>query len=222
VRRLLSGGAKLGKIVAAALALEQTGMSLSSTRLSEAPWGEILQEIDGRPASLDGQMFLPIEGEDIGADTAFARAEASEADGDLAAAQRWYELAARLDRGDAVISFNLGNVLDAAGRPREAEMAYRQAIGRSPDLADAWFNLGVLQEKHGRSEEALTSYQQAYSAEPTYTDALHNAALLLMRLQRFAAALVLWERIAAISPVAEVKRLAHLCRLELNNAASSA
>jgi tetratricopeptide (TPR) repeat protein len=222
IKRLLSGGAGLGKIAAAALALEQRGMSLSHVRLSEAPWGEILQEVDGGLARLDGQLFLPIESEDISADDAFATAEASEAERDWAAAERWYDLAARLDRGDPVIPFNLGNVLDARGRPLEAEIAYRRAIGRAPDFADAWFNLGVLQERIGRQAEALASYEQAYLVEPAYADALHNAAVLLMRLRRFGKALALWDAILALSPpnAAEVKRLAHLCRLELNNAAS--
>jgi tetratricopeptide (TPR) repeat protein len=223
IKRLLSGGARLGKIAAAALALEQRGTSLSHVRLAEAPWGEILQEVEGGLARLDGQLFLPIESEDISADEAFARAETSEADRDFPAAERWYALAARLDRGDPVIAFNLGNVLDAQGRPLDAEIAYRQAIARAPDFADAWFNLGVLQERIGRQEEALASYEQAYLAEPTYADALHNAAVLLMRLKRFGKALELWDAIAARVPpnAAEVRRLAHLCRLELKNAAGA-
>ena len=168
-------------------------------------------------AEIDGQLLLPLEGQDIDADEAFARAEASEQDGDLNSARRWYELAARLDAGDAVVPFNLGNVLDELGRPREAEIAYRQAIARNPGLADAWFNLGVLQEKTGREGHALSSYERAFAAEPAYADALHNAALLMMRRGRFAAALPLLEQIVSTSPASapEAKRLAHLCRMEL-------
>ncbi|MBV9221994.1 MAG: tetratricopeptide repeat protein, partial [Methylobacteriaceae bacterium] len=171
-------------------------------------------------ARLDGQLLLPVSGEDIAPDEAFASAERSESAGDLAAAQRWYELAARLDRTDAVIPFNLANVLDARGRSREAEMAYRQAIGRNPHFADAWFNLGVLQERGGRKEEALSSYREAFRLEPGYGDAIHNAAALLMDMRRFDEALPLWERIAAASPegAREAKRLAHLCRLQIRAA----
>jgi tetratricopeptide (TPR) repeat protein len=222
VARLFSAGASLRKIAAAAIALEQRGMSLAGVRLSEAPWGEVLQEIDGQLARFDGQLFLPLRGEGVSADEAFGRAEAGEAKGDMPEAQRWYELAARLDRSDAVIPFNLGNVLDALGRTREAEIAYRQAIARSPDLADAWFNLGVLQEKNGRKNEALASYERAAEAEPTFVDAHYNAALLHMGLGQFGKALPVWERIAATSSEAavEAKRLAHLCRLELTSAAA--
>jgi tetratricopeptide (TPR) repeat protein len=220
IGRLVSSGASLAKIAAAALALELHGVDLATARLSESSWGEILQEIEGRPARLDGQLLLPLQGDDIDANDAFARAEASEADGDLADAVRWYELAARLDQEDPVIPFNLGNALDAMGEPGKAEIAYRQAIGRSPELADAWFNLGVLQERTERYKDALVSYEQATIAEPSYRDALFNSAALLMRLQRFAEALTLWERLAeSMEGAAEAKRLAHLCRLELNAAA---
>ena len=65
----------------------------------------------------------------------------------LSPRRRWYELAARLDATDPVIPFNLGNVLDELGFTREAEIAYRQAIARSPDMADAWFNLAATTGK---------------------------------------------------------------------------
>jgi tetratricopeptide (TPR) repeat protein len=217
VGRLFAAGAQFPKIIAAALALEQRGMSLSNVRLAEAPWGELLRVFEGALADIDGQLLLPLEGSNVDAVEAFARAEASEQEGDLETARRWYDLAARLDEIDPVIPFNLGNVLDELGRPREAEIAYRRAIGRSPEFPDGWFNLGVLQEKMGREEEALSSYRQAFAVEPTYSDALHNAALLLMRRRRFAAALPLLEQIISASPArtSEAKRLAHLCRLEL-------
>jgi tetratricopeptide (TPR) repeat protein len=218
VARLVAGGVDFPKIIAAALALERRGASLSSVRLAEAPWGELVQHFGDGFARLDGQMLLPLEGENLGADEAFGRAEASEHSGDLESARKWYELAARLDESDPVIPFNLGNVLDELGRFAEAEIAYRRAIERG-ELADAWFNLGVLQEKSGREDEALASYGRAFVAEPGYVDALHNAALLHMRRRRFAAALTLFERIVALAPAnaAAIKRLAHLCRLELKH-----
>jgi tetratricopeptide (TPR) repeat protein len=224
VGRLFASGAKFPKILSAALALKQQGVSLSGVRLAEAPWGKLLQALEGALAEIDGQLLLPLQGQDIDADEAFARGEASEQDGDLNSARRWYDLAGRLDASDAVIPFNLGNVLDELGQSREAEIAYRQAIARNPDLVDAWFNLGVLHEKMGREEEALSSYERAFVAEPTYADALHNAALLLMRKRRFATALPLLEQILAQTPARapEAKRLAHLCRMELKREAERA
>jgi tetratricopeptide (TPR) repeat protein len=221
IGKLFAGGAHFPKIIVAALALGQKGERLSSVRVAEAPWGEVVQAVDGGWAGCDGQLLLPLEGQDIDASEAFTRAEASEEAGELEQARRWYVLAARLDASDAVIPFNLGNVLDELGRAREAEIAYRQAISREPDFADAWFNLGVLKEKQGREEEALESYERAFAVEPTYADALHNAALLLIRRRRFEAALPLLERIGALSPEAsrEARRLAQLCRIEITHEA---
>ena len=80
---------------------------------------------------------------------------------------------------------------------------------------------GVLQEMGGRVDEALSSYERAFAVEPTYADALHNAALLLMRMRRFSAALKLLDQLVATSrpPAGEARRLAHLCRLELQQSA---
>ena len=217
VGRLSGEGAAFPKIIAAALALEERGMSLSGVRLAEAPWGELVQVLDGGVAQVDGQLVLSLEGSDVNSDEAFAAAEAYEQAGDLEQAERFYDLASRLDRADPVIPFNLGNVLDELGREREAEIAYRQAIGRDPNFPDAWFNLGVLQEKVGRDDEALTSYERAFAVEPSYADALHNAALLLMRKRQFSAAVKLLDQLVSTSQSnsGEARRLAHLCRLEL-------
>ncbi len=214
--RLHASGVRFPKIISAALALERRGESLSSVRLAEAPWGEVIQVLDGAAAEVDGQLLLPLDGADIDADAAFALAEESEQDGDFLAAKRWYELALRLDAADPVAPFNLGNVLDELGLPVEAEVAYRLALTRSPDMADAWFNLGVLQEKTGREAEALASYGHAFAIDRAYADALHNAALVHMRARRFAAAVPLLEQILSTAPAnaTEIRRLAQLCRLE--------
>ncbi len=220
VGQLFSSGVAFPKIIAAALALERQGERLFNVRLAAAPWGAVVKMLGGTLAEIDGQLLLPLDGSDLDADGVFALADESEQDGDLIAARRWYELAARLDATDPVIPFNLGNVLDDLGFTREAEFAYRQAIARSPDMADAWFNLGLLQEKKGKERDALSSYERAFAIDPAYANALHNAALLRMRRHEFAAAVQLLEQISPTSPAdaAEIRRLAHLCRLEAKTA----
>ncbi len=218
--QLYASGVKFPKIIAAAHALERRGERLSSVRLAEAPWGAVLQVLGDALAEIDGQLLLPLEGSDLDADGAFALAEESEQGGDLVTARRWYELAARLDPTDPVIPFNLGNVLDELGLAREAEIAYRQAIARSPDMADTWFNLGVLQERTGRETEALSTYERAYAIDPAYANALHNAALLHIRRRNFAVAIRLLRQIrpSSLAEAEEIRRLAHLCRLEAKRA----
>ena len=51
--------------------------------------------------------------------------------------------------------------LEQAGRFVEAEVAYREALSRWPELADTWYNLARLQRRIGRFDAALLSYQQA-------------------------------------------------------------
>ena len=162
VGQLFGEGAAFPKIIAAALALEERGMSLSGVRLAEAPWGELVQVRQGRAGGRSTRALARRL-------RRFAGAESYEQAGELEQAERLYDLAARLDKVDPVIPFNLGNVLDELGREREAEFAW-QALARDPNFSDAWFNLGVLQEKIGRDDEALSSYEKAFAVEPSYAD----------------------------------------------------
>ena len=187
--------------------------------MSEAPWGEIVQSVAGRPGDLNGQFTLPLDEAFESADELFERGEDAEIAGDLAGAERWYGLAMRIDRTDPVIPFNLGNVLDAAGRRGEAVLAYQQAIARDATFAEAWLNLGAVREGMNRTAEAIGCYRQALQSRPDYPEALHNLAALLTRRGDFGEALPLWEQYLALSPpgdhAAGARRLAALCRLEL-------
>lgn len=52
-------------------------------------------------------------------------------------------------------------LLEEAGRVAHAEVVYREALSRWPELADTWYNLARVQRRMGRFEAALLSYQQA-------------------------------------------------------------
>src|SRR5215203_1723639 len=133
VRRLINSDIDLATIVGASVALRRPRVSLSEARLVEAPWGEVVQEVYGLFASLDGQLALQLRHESVSADDLFERAEVSEAVGDLVAAERWYRAAMAVDRTDAAIPYNLGNVLDSQGRRPEAVLAYYEALQRDPN-----------------------------------------------------------------------------------------
>ena len=127
-----------------------------------------------------------------------------------------------MDRADPVIPFNLGNVLDAQGRRREAVLAYEQAIARDPAFAEAWLNLAAVKED--RPVEAIALYRRALEARPDYPNALFNLAVLLTSLASYAEAVPLWDRYLSLQPHPEHlgrgKRLAMLCRLGLTQGAS--
>jgi tetratricopeptide (TPR) repeat protein len=218
VKRLLGIGFGLDTIVEAALVLSRSGRGLFDTTLTEAPWGEILQEVAGRLGRLNGQYTLPLDEAYESVDEIFERAEESERRGDLADAERLYRIALQMDRSDPVTPFNLGNILDVLGRPREAALAYQQAIGRDPTFAEAWVNLAALEEAAGRTASAEACLRKALEVQPTFGAALHNLAMTLTRSGNHDEAAELWKGYLAQHPPAsdarEAIRLLLLCQLE--------
>jgi tetratricopeptide (TPR) repeat protein len=217
VGRLLARGYSLATIITVTMALRRSRASLLQVRLVEAPWGEVVQDIGGVLASLDGQLVLPLPHEGPGVDELFERAEVSEASGDLVAAERSYRAALALDRTDPTLPYNLANVLDEQGRRREAIPNYYEAVRRDPNFAEAWFNLGVVAEEEGRIGDAIKHYKQAVLTQPNFADALFNLALLLTDREEYREAASLWECLLALNPRgpdhARAKRGAALCRL---------
>jgi tetratricopeptide (TPR) repeat protein len=216
--RLLKEGLPLGDIVQAVSALRRSGRSLSDTRLREAPWGEMLQEVAGRLGRLDGQLALPFTEAFESVDELLERAERLEEAGDLDEAEKLYRIAIRIDRTDPVLPFNLGNILDAQHRTEEAVIAYQQAIACDPGFAEAWVNLGLVREHRGDPAGARECYARAMGARPNYPDALFNLALLLTRGEDYDAALPLWDRFLESRPggkdAQHARRLVTLCRMQ--------
>jgi tetratricopeptide (TPR) repeat protein len=224
VARLLSEGFRLVQIVEAALTLLQSGQRLSDTRLAQLTSGEIIQEYRGKLGRLDGQFTLPLGDEGSpGLEEVFAVAESCENEGRLAEAERWYAVAARIDRGDPVIPFNLGNVLDQQGRPDEAILAYHQALARDRTFPDAWFNLAAIAEDRNDPEQAAHYYREAVLAWPDHAEALFSLGRLLTDANRFDEAAGVWERylslrVGTAKHASLASRYAALCRLEVANA----
>ena len=217
VKRLLDRDYTLSEIVEAATALRQFGRGLFDTSLSDAPWGEILQHSPGRLARLNGQYLLPLDEPYQSADELFEQAEDHERAGDLAGAERLYRRAAASDRSDPVIPFNLGNVLDAMGRTRDAAFAFRQAIARDASFAEAWMNLAALHERARESAETERCLRKAVEAQPDYGEAVFSLASFLTRRQKYHEALQLWDRFVALvsdaSDLERARRQRMLCRL---------
>jgi tetratricopeptide (TPR) repeat protein len=77
--------------------------------------------------------------------------------------------------------------------PAAAEAAYRDAIGRRPDDADAYLNLGALLYEAGRLDDALAVYDQGLSHAPREARLHYNRALALEDLRRDDDALAAYE-----------------------------
>lgn len=220
VRALVGRGVAVTAVIRAAWTLAAQGLGLPQVRLQEAPWGEMMQQVGGGLARLDGQFALVLD-DAAGPppDDSLAQAVAAEAAGALAEAERWYRRAAQADRRDPVPAFNLGNLLAGLGRDAEAMIALQQALARDPVFAEASFNLAGLYEKTGQEARALSLYGETVEAHPAYAQALYNLARLLTRRRDFATALPLWDRFIALVPddadARHARRAALLCRMEL-------
>lgn len=221
VGRAVEQGFRPGQILQAALQLSRSGQSIGNSRLAASPWddGEIVQEVRGQLGTLLGQLALPFERTQPSIEEMFEMAEEREQDGDLLGAERWYRLATKVDRTDPVLPFNLGNVLDEQGRPKEAALAYHEALARDPSFPEAWFNLAVMAERDGDLDEARKAYERAVAVHPEYPDGLYNLARLLTEIERFAEAEPVWERFVALAALDKrlkrAKRYLGLCRLTL-------
>jgi len=72
--------------------------------------------------------------------------------GELKAAEKIYRSA---KSSNALLSYNLGILLEDLGREEEAIASYREALARDPTLHDAHFNLSRLHERARQPREAL-------------------------------------------------------------------
>jgi tetratricopeptide (TPR) repeat protein len=119
----------------------------------------------------------------------FAEAVRRQQCGHLAAALALYdEILSRKD-DLAEVHCNRGVALARLGRFSDAEKAYRQAIGISPEFADAYNNLGNAlceQKEQDRLIEAEAAYRRAVELNPKLANAYSNLSATLKELGRLA------------------------------------
>lgn len=82
--------------------------------------------------------------------------------------------------------------------PAGAEAAYRQAIEKAPEVADAYLNLGVLLGEAGRPSEAAAVYRLGLLRCPGEALLHFNLGVALEDLQQFDAAIAAYEACLAI------------------------
>ena len=218
VARLLKDGVEFRSIVSAGITLGRRGLRMAQTRLVTTPWGELVQSVGDRIVQLNGQFALVLDQVEASADQIFADASEQEASGDLEQAVRLYSRAEKLDKHDPAIPFNRGNALVALARPAEAMIAFRQALDRDPQFAEAAFNLAHLFEAERRLEEAERCYRQALGLHPGYAAAAFNLARILTDQQSFRDAIPLWEGFLLAAPNDpdndRARKMLVLCRME--------
>ena len=88
------------------------------------------------------------------------------ASGDTATAIREYALAVDIAPDNVVARMGHGAALIAAGRPREAAVAFEAAIGLEPYYADARLNLAIAHEGSGDLARAVYAYEDYLERAP--------------------------------------------------------
>ncbi|HEX9426536.1 MAG TPA: tetratricopeptide repeat protein, partial [Candidatus Polarisedimenticolia bacterium] len=99
---------------------------------------------------------------------------------------RFVEAAATLTRAatanpkSGTAQLLLAEAYRAAGLPGAAEVAYRAAIERDPDLPAAWNGLGSCLAGRGRTDEARLAFLRALQIDPALAPARNNLGALLL------------------------------------------
>ncbi len=101
---------------------------------------------------------------------------------------------------DHVLWNDLGNVYCAAGAMGNAEAAYRAALERNSQCAEAYNNLGVLSLKTHDFATARMDFDRALAISPDYPDALYNLGNALAAMGKFKKALQRYEQAATLRP----------------------
>jgi tetratricopeptide (TPR) repeat protein len=85
---------------------------------------------------------------------------------------------------DYTAHFNLGAVLQAQEKHRDAIAQFQQALQVEPNSFVARTSLGASLQALGRLPEAVAAYQQAIQLKPDYANARYNLANLLLAQNR--------------------------------------
>jgi protein O-mannosyl-transferase len=126
--------------------------------------------------------------------------------GTWAQSQSWrdseslWRSAVAADPACALCRHKLGNVLLAAGLPREAEAELTHAITLRPDRATVHNSLGAFYVAQGRLHEAEAAFREALRLAPDFGEATANLGSLYARQQRFPEAVPMLRRALALSP----------------------
>lgn len=94
----------------------------------------------------------------------------------------------------------LGVACQQAGDLDAAFAAFRKALARNPDFADAHFNFGNALRAAGRDADAAGHYRAAARLEPDFGDAHYNLGLAEAQLGHFAAAVEAYRKALALAP----------------------
>ncbi len=103
-------------------------------------------------------------------------------------------------RSEPTFFNSLGELLRLEGRGEEAEVAYRAALQRAPQMAAPLSNLGLLFQARGAWADAAEAQRQAIGRDPHLASAHNHLGLSLERQGELSEALGCYERALQLDP----------------------
>lgn len=101
---------------------------------------------------------------------------------------------------DAAVFNDLGNLLQMAGNPADAETAYRRALELDPARLSARFNLGLLLQQRSELRKALRQYREVIEQQPRHAWAHFQSGSVLEALGQENDAIAAYARAFRIDP----------------------
>jgi tetratricopeptide (TPR) repeat protein len=138
---------------------------------------------EGDEAAETGGSAL-VDARPLTSDEWFQQALRLEDQGNSREAAQAYRESLRLEPGDPVLHFNLGNALYACGELEDSVDAFGEAVARDRAYVEAWNNLGSVLAELNRTDEAVRAFRQALQVVPSYADAHYNLADVLSQAGR--------------------------------------
>jgi protein O-GlcNAc transferase len=115
-------------------------------------------------------------------------------------AERYLQLALKINSTSDATFYNYGIVLKALGRPDEALRRFTEAIAVNPGNAETWNNRGTVRSDLGDYGAAIEDFDKAIALNPNYAAALFNKSKSLTRMRRYGDAVAASDRALAIKP----------------------
>ena len=120
--------------------------------------------------------------------------------GDLEKAEKWLEIAVKLDQWYAPSLDNMGLLKRKQGKPKEAELWSLRAISRSPQKAGAHSNLGMALLAQGRREAAKKSFQTALALDQGLANVHFQLGVLAAKERKMGDAITHFEKTVVLAP----------------------
>src|SRR5262245_26403311 len=97
-------------------------------------------------------------------------------------------------------TLNQGWQVHQAGKPRDAERIYRQALASQPQSAAAWCYLGIALHDQQRYDEAVSAYRRAIDLRANFHIALNNLGNTYRLMRQIDDAVICFDKALAIKP----------------------